>query len=176
MRKLRLITALSVALVAAPWASAQRMVLPTHFSRWSGQPSRMWVETEAAPNDVNLWKETGRTTGEFCQYASGGAAVSASLQKYRDPSSAYEAYTALITPEMRPSTLDRTSAVDGDRLFALVGSSILEVRPAPAISTAGLIALVNLAIALPAQTPLPPIPPDTPPRFFQDQNNYSIAQ
>ncbi len=143
MRKLRLITVLSMALAAAPWACAQRMVLPAHFSSWSGQPSPQVVETEAPSNYVNLWKETGRTTGESCQYTSGGATVNVSLEKYRDPSSAYEVYTALISPEMRPSSLDKTSAIDGDRLFVLLGSSILEVRPTPAISTVDLVALVN---------------------------------
>src|SRR6202171_1352908 len=111
----------------APWASAEGMVFPSHFSIWAGQPSPDSVETEYA----NLWKETGRAPGEFNQYTSGTARINVGLQKYRDPSSAYEIYTALIKPEMHPSTLNRTSAVDGDRLIVLVGSSILEVRPTP---------------------------------------------
>jgi len=175
MRKLRLITVLSMALATVPHSSAQKTVLPNHFGNWSGQPSPMWVETEAPSNYVNLWKETGRTTGEFCQYASGGATIRASLEKYRDPSSAYEAYTALITPEMRPSTLDRTSAVDGDRLFVLLGSSILEVRPAPAISTADLVALVDLVSAHADQTPLPPIRAYLPRGFIDGTQKYALG-
>jgi len=156
MRKLHFIAVLSLALCAAPYLSAQQQKLPAHFAGWSGQPSAMWVETEAASNYLDLWKETGRTAGEFCEYSSGDAKIQINLQKYRDPSSAYEMYTALIRPEMHPSTLNRTSAVDGDRLFALVGSSILEVRPAPAISTADLVTLVNAVSAHADQTPLPP--------------------
>jgi hypothetical protein len=175
MRKLRLIIVLSMALAAAPWAYAQRMVLPAHFSSWSGQPSLQAVETEAASNYVNLWKETGRTTGEFCRYASGGATVNVSLEKYRDPSSAYEVYTALISPEMLPSTLDKTSAVDGDRLFVLLGSSILEVRPAPAISTADLVALVNLVSAHADKTPLPPIRTYLPRGFIDGTQKYALG-
>src|SRR5256886_14363755 len=118
MRKFRFIAALSLALAASPYLSAQRQQkLPTHFAGWSGQPSPMWVETEAAPDYLDLWKETGRAPGEFCEYSSGGAKIQVNLQKYHDPSSAYEMYTALIRPEMHPSTLNRTSAVDGDRLF-----------------------------------------------------------
>src|SRR5437660_10752956 len=157
MRKFHFIAALSLALAAAPYLSAQQQKLPAHFANWSGQPSPMWVETEAASNYLDLWKETGRAPGEFCEYSSGDAKIEVNLQKYRDPSSAYEMYTALIRPEMHPSTLNRTSAVDGDRLFALVGSSILEVRPAPAISSAGLVALVSAVSAHADQAPLPPL-------------------
>src|SRR5260370_37594586 len=131
MRKLHLISVLSLALGAAPYSFAQQQKLPTHFAGWSGQPTPMWVETEAPLNYVNLWKEAGRTPGEFCEYSSGGAKIEVDLQKYRDPSSAYEMYTALIRPEMHPSTLGQTSAVDGNRLFVLVRSSILHVRPTP---------------------------------------------
>src|SRR5258708_24747286 len=154
MRKLRFITGFLLALSAAPWAFAQGMVLPRHFSNWSGQPGPDSVETE---NYATLWKETGRTPGEFNQYTSGAARINVGLRKYRDPSSAYEMYTALIRPEMHPSTLNMTSAVDGDRLMVCVGSSVLEVRPTQAISTADLVALVNSVSMHADQTPLPPI-------------------
>jgi hypothetical protein len=175
MRKLYFIAALIVALAAAPWAFAQRIVLPTHFSNWSVQPGPMWVETEAPSNYVDLWKESGRTPGEFCEYLSGGAKIEVDLQKYRDPSSAYEAYTALIRPEMHPSTLDRTSAVDGDRLFVLLGSSILNVRPTPAISTEDLVALVNAVSAHSDQTPLPPIRTYLPRGFIDGTQKYALG-
>jgi hypothetical protein len=175
MRRLSIAIVFLLALAAAPWASAQKLVLPTHFSNWSGQPTQAWVETEAPLNYLNLWKETGRTTGEYCEYTSGGAKVDVSLEKYRDPTSAYEVYTALISPAMRPSTLDRTSAVDGDRLFVLVGSSILEVRPTPAISTPDLVALVNSVSAHADQTPLPPIRMYLPKGFTDGTQKYALG-
>src|SRR5258708_18836426 len=145
MRKLHLISVLSLALGAAPYSFAQQHVLPSHFGNWSDQPNPKWIETEAPSKYAGLWKETGRGPDEFCQYTSGDAQIKVDLQNYRDPSSAYEAYTALINPEMHPSTLDRTSAVDGDRLFVLLGSSILEVRPTTAISTEDLATLAQAA-------------------------------
>ena len=63
MRKLRFIAVFSLALAAAPYSSAQQQKLPAHFATWSGQPSPMWVETEAASNYLDLWKETGRAPG-----------------------------------------------------------------------------------------------------------------
>jgi hypothetical protein len=173
MRKSYFIASLILALAAASWTPAQQLLLPTHFGNWSGQPSPAWVETEAASNFVEIWKETGRTTGEYCQYANGGAQLSVSLEKYRDPSSAYEAYTALIRPDMHPSTLGRTSAVDGDRLFALVGGFILEVRPTPAISDADLAVLVRSVSGHADQTPLPPIRAYLPRGFTDGTQRYA---
>lgn len=173
MRKLYFIATVILALAAAPYSSAQKQVLPSQFGDWSGQPSPMWVETEAPLNFVEIWKETGRSTGEYCQYTSGGAKLDVSLEKYRDPSNAYEAYTALIRPEMHPSTLGRTSAVDGDRLIALLGGFILELRPTPAISDADLAALVRSVSGHADQTPLPPIRAFLPRGFTDGTQRYA---
>ena len=175
MRKLYFIAVFLMALAATPWASAQQQVLPAHFSNWSGQPTPTWVETEAPLSYVNVWKETGRTMGEFCEYSSGGAKLDVALEKYRDPSSAYEAYTAYLRPTMQPSTLDRTSAVDGDRLFVLLGSSILEARPTQAISTADLVTLVNSVAAHADQTPLPEIRKYLPAGFTDGTQKYALG-
>jgi len=173
MRRPHLIAALLVALTAAPYSSAQKQVLPLQFGSWSGQPSPMWVETEAPLSLVNIWKETGRTTGEYCQYTSGGTKLDVSLEKYRDPSNAYEAYTALIRSEMHPSTLGRTSAVEGDKLIALLGGFILELRPTPAISDADLATLVRSVSGHADQTPLPPIRAYLPRGFTDGTQRYA---
>jgi hypothetical protein len=172
MRKLRLIAGLLSALAAAPYSSAQQQVLPSHFGNWSDQPNLKWFETEP-PSNADLWKETGRRPDEFCQYTSGDAKINVDLQKYRDPSSAYEAYTALIRPDMHPSTLGRTSAVDGDRLFALLGAFILEVRPTPAISDTDLAVLVRSVSGHADQTPLPPIRAYLPLGFIDGSQRYA---
>jgi hypothetical protein len=175
MRKLCLMVSVGLALAAAPWARAQQQVLPAHFGNWSGQPTQQWVETEAPLGYVNLWKETGRTRGEFCEYSSGGSKIDVALEKYRDPSSAYEAYTTYIRPAMQPSALDQTSAVDGDRLFVLLGSSILEVRPTQAISTADLATFVKSLSAHSDQTPLPPIRMYLPKGFTDGTQKYTLG-
>src|SRR5260370_1944193 len=74
---------------------------------------------------------------------------------------------------MHPSTLDKTPAVDGDRLFVLAGSSILQVRPTPAISTADLVTLVNTVSAHADQTPLPPIRTYLPRGFTDGTQRYA---
>jgi hypothetical protein len=169
------ITVLFLALAAWSYSSTQQQSLPTHFGNWSGQVSSQWVETEAPLNYVKLWKESGRTTGEYCEYSSGQAKISVSLEKYRDPSSAYEAYTAYIRPNMLPSTLNRTSAVDSDRLFVLVGSFVLEVRPIQAISTPDLVTLVDLVSTRSDKTPLPPIRGYLPRGFTDGTQKYALG-
>jgi len=157
MRKLRLFLTLFSAFAAAPYLSAQQLALPDHFAAWTGKPAPEEIETEAPVSFLNLWKETGRTTGEFCEYVSGSAKVDVSVQKYRDPSSAYEAYTALLSPEMQPTTLGGNSAVNRERLFILLGNFVLDVRPPQAISTQDLLTLAKIVRAHSDQTPLPPI-------------------
>jgi len=173
MRKLHLIATLSLALAAAPYSSAQQQVLPSHFSSWTCSPGAEDVQFDRIPNFSDLTKEAGLAENEFCDYFSGTTKIHVDLQKYRDPSSAYEMYTALIRPDMHPSTLDKTSAVDGDRLFVLVGSSILQVRPTPAISTADLVTLVNTVSAHADQTPLPPIRTYLPRGFTDGTQRYA---
>jgi hypothetical protein len=176
MRKPYLIVAFAVlALAGAPCAFAQKSVLPSHFGNWSGKPNPAWVETDAPINYVNLWKEAGRAAGEYCEYSSSGAKIDVSLEKYRDPSRAYEIYTALIRPDMRPSVLEQTSAVDGDRLFVLQGSFILEVRPAPAISTADLLALVKSVNAHSDRTPLPSVRTFLPRGFIDGSQKFALG-
>jgi hypothetical protein len=175
MLKLRLILSVGLALAAAPWVSAQKELLPAHFSNWSGQPAAEWVEPGTPQNYAKLWNETGRTTGEYREYTSGEAKVKVALEKYRDPSSAYEAYTAYIRPNMRPSTLNRTSAVDGDRLYVLVGSSVLQVRPIQAISGPDLITLVEVVNARSDHTPLPPIRAYLPQGFVDGTQKYALG-
>jgi len=175
MRKPYFILALSLALALGLPVCAQQQALPAHFGNWSGQPTPVWVETEAPLSYVNIWREAGRKTGEFCQYASGTAKIQASLEKYRDPTSAYEVYTAYLNPSMHPTTLNRTSAVDGDRMLVLLGSFILEVRPVQAISTEDLTTFVNAVSAHADPTPLPPIRLCLPKGFLDGTQKYALG-
>jgi hypothetical protein len=173
MRKIHFISALLLALVAAPYSSAQQRLLPSHIGNWTCNATPDDVESERLANMPDLAKETGLSTVEWRDCLSGAGQIHIDLRKYQDPSRAYEMYTALISPEMHPSTLDRTSAVDGNRLFVLLGSSILEVRPTPAISTADLVALVNSVSAHSDKTPLPPIRTYLPRGFLDGTQRYA---
>jgi len=173
MRKPYLIAGLLLALATAPYSSAQKQVLPSHFGNWTCSAGAGDAEFGGIGNFSDLSKEAGLTGNEFCEGVSGTTKIRVALQKYRDPSSAYEMYTALIRPDMHPSTLGRTSAVDGDRLFALLGGFILEVRPTEAISDGDLAALVKSVSGHADQTPLPPIRAFLPRGFTDGTQRYA---
>jgi len=173
MRKLHFIAALILAFAAAPYSSAQQRVLPNHLDNWDCGV----VVDDADPIRIasldGIEKEAGLSSIEVCNYFSGTAKFQVHLQKYRDPSNAYEIYTAMIRPDMNSSTLGRTSAVDGDRLFALLGDYILEVQPTPAISDADLAALVKTVSGHADQAPLPPIRAYLPRGFIDGTQRYA---
>lgn len=164
-----------LALAAAPYSSAQQQTLPSHFGSWSGQFNPDDLHAVELPNMVNLEREAGLAGREWFDYSSGAAKIHVDLHKYHDPSSAYEIYTALIRPDMHPSTLDLTSAVDGEKLYVLLGSSILKLRPAPAISTADLTALVQSVSIHSDKTPLPPIRTFIPRGFIDGSQKYALG-
>jgi hypothetical protein len=164
-----------LALAAAPYSSAQQQTLPTHFGNWSGRSNTTDPEAVELANFANLSKEAGLKGVESFDYTSGTAKIRVDFEKYQDPSSAYEIYTALIRPDMHPSTLDLTSAVDGDKLYVLLGSCILKLRPAPAVSTADLTALVQSLTVHSDRTPLPPIRTFIPRGFIDGSQKYALG-
>jgi hypothetical protein len=175
MRKLCVISACLLALAAAPYSSAQRGALPSHFAGWTCGASANDARVADTASFTNLKKEAGLATTEFCDYASADNKIHVDLDKYRDPSSAYEVYTALLRPDMQPSTLNRTSAVDGNKIYVLLGSFILQLSPTPTISTEDLVTLVNTVGARSDQTPLPPIRTYLPQGFTDGTQKYALG-
>lgn len=170
-----LLAGLLLALAAAPQLSAQQLILPSHFANWSGQPGPEGVETEATAQFVGLWKETGRTAGEFCEYTSGSNKLDVSLQKYRDPSNAYEVYTALISPGMHPSTVGSPSAVDNDHLLILSGNFVLQIRGQQNTSVADLQQLSEIVKGHADSAPLPPIRSYLSEGFSDGSQRYALG-
>lgn len=173
MRKPYLIAAVILALATAPCSFAQKQVLPDHFGGWSGHANASDTHTDPVPSFSALEQESGLSGSEAVDYLLGASKLHVDLRAYRDPSRAYEVYTALIRPEMHPSTLGRTSAIDGDRLIALLGNFVLELQPTPAISDADLSSLVKTVSGRADQTPLPPIRAYLPRGFVDGTQRYS---
>jgi hypothetical protein len=156
MRKLAFSLILLFA-VSAPLVAQTQRILPSQFGSWSGQPDVDAIETEAPIQWVNLWKEAGRTSGEYCHYSSGNKQLNVSLQAYRDPSGAYEYYTSQLSTRMDASTLGPGTAVDKNHLLALLGNFVLTVSPQRDVSEADLALLLKTVKAKAMKTPLPPM-------------------
>ena len=152
-------TAIFVALATAPASFAQKQhVLP---EKLGGASCRVVEQASAAANvDASytaVRKEAGATPSEACEYSFGTKTVQVTLEKYRDPSSAYEVYTAYLQPDMQSTVLGKNSAGDREKLIALVGSFVLTVRQPKDIPTVDLDSLVKAVRAHADATPLPPM-------------------
>jgi len=151
MRTTHIIAAFLFLFSFAPGLSAGQGLLPDQF----GTMRR--GACAAKPARPALSSEAGEETFLSCEFSSRDKGVTIWAGRFRDPSSAYEIYTSMINPGMRPSVLGKNSAVDRERLVALVGNIVFEVRPPQEISTKDLQALLNVLQASADQTPLPPL-------------------
>jgi len=79
------------------------------------------------------------------------------VQKFRDPTGAYEVYTAGLRPGMMPSLIGTNAAVDKDQLWMLTGNLVLRVDSQRLASEEDLRALVKSLEGHADKTPLPPI-------------------
>jgi len=170
MRVLHFIAACLLTLVVVPGVVAEQRLLPDHFGT-------MRIGTCAVkPAHPALSTEAGEQNFLSCEFSSGNQNVSIWAGRFRDPSSGYEVYSSLINPSMRPSLIGKNSAVDGERLIALVGSIVFEVRPPQGISTSDLQSLVNVLQAGADRTPLPPLRTYLPNRDLVDgSQRYTLG-
>src|SRR5262245_24705252 len=80
------------------------------------------------PAGSPLSEEAGGKGGAIsCEYVSGEKKVQVLVQKLRDPSAAYEVYTAGLHPGMMASFVGTNAAVDKDQLWMLTGDLVLRV-------------------------------------------------
>jgi hypothetical protein len=164
-------------LAVASYSPAQQDLLPDHFGKWTKSANQPRPGPDGMPllGLVVLSNEVGDRGLETRDFYSGNSSIRVSLRKLRDPSSAYEAYTAEINPEMHPSTVSGPSAIDRDRLILLIGSYIVEVQQPQIPSTAELQELVARIRKHSDQTPLPPIRMYLPAGFTDGTQKYALG-
>jgi hypothetical protein len=139
-----------LAVSAARVAAAEQPVLPEQFGTWSKD------SCANQPAQSVLAPEAGALGSIRCSFKSGSDSISVSLEKYRDPSSAYEIYTSVLSPSMQPSSVGGPSAFDGEKFVTLIGNYVLEVLPPTKITKAELDQLVKIASRAADRSPLPP--------------------
>jgi len=153
-------------------AFQQGDILPKQFSGWAGGLSAQPVLS--VPFTVQ--HELGSKPPEVVDYINGSKRIHVVLQKYKDPSSAYAAYTLQLQPGMEPSDVSQFSAVAPNRVLLLIGNFVLDVGQAKSISTADLRALSALVDARADHTPSPPIRSYLPEEgLVQGSQRYSLG-
>src|SRR5690349_24160585 len=126
MRRLFITTTLVLILGAAVCSAApQTQLLPNRIVKWT-------AASGASQSSVNLpppvSSETSGTA-ESRTYSSGNAeTLTIQLQKYADPSAAYEAYTAQLEMGLNPGDLKVPSAVDTKetKMLILIGNFVVD--------------------------------------------------
>lgn len=157
MRKPVVTFALLLSLCAAVcFAAPAAQLLPDHLGKWT-------ASSGAAPSAANLPPAVSMETSgtaEARTYTSGNTGtLTIQLQKYADPSAAYEAYTAQLAIGMSPGDLKVPSAVTDNetQMLILVGNFVVDLRKPSDVSTADLQALVRPLQKQADRSPFPPI-------------------
>src|SRR5262249_3052164 len=93
---------------------------PEKFGRWAANtpPAK---SPAAAGALAQVDSEAELRDMRARQYTNGTQSLTVKLSLYRDPSGAYEAYTARLTMDTLPSTVGVLSGVTQDRLILLAG-------------------------------------------------------
>src|SRR5260370_33851880 len=178
MRKFRFIflSLFTAAMCAAPCLSAEgalERVFPERFGRWNAisSPSKLKGDEGRA----QVFAESGLTDSVASEYSDGTQKVVVVLRQFRDPSGAYQAYTAELGPDMHPSAVGGPSAINQERLLLLLGNLILEVRPPQNPTTNELQQLAAMVLKHSDQAPLPPIRTHLPSGFSDGTQRYALG-
>jgi hypothetical protein len=160
MRRLISIRILFLFAVVRP--AAAQSVLPSSFAAWSaGDPSTV-VPTAGLDQilgaDAPIFREYVLKSIERRAYVHGRQTAAITLYRFRDPSSAYGAYTFLRNDSLTPVELGSYAAAAIDRALVVIGDLLLDVTAKPARpSNADLKQLVTSLDKVADHTPFPSI-------------------
>src|SRR4030081_2833378 len=151
-----------ILLIVAVRPSAALSVLPSSFAGGSasGPPAVAPVglsslEPLGGP-DPAILKEDFLKSTETRSYSHGPQTAAITLYRFRDPSSAYGAYTFLRNDSLTPVELGSYGSASGDRVLVVIGDFLLDVAAKPARpSNADLKQLVRSLDKIADRTPFP---------------------
>lgn len=138
-------------------AAPAEQLLPNQIGKWTATASAAQTAS-SLPQDL-VAETAGTAESRTYSSSSGAGSLNIVLQKYADPSAAYEAYTAQLVVGMSPGDLKVPSAVDSKetRMLILVGNFVVDLRKPSDVSTADLQSLVRALQKEADKTPFPPI-------------------
>jgi hypothetical protein len=142
---------LVVAFASALPVGAQQ-ALPSQFGNWTKSACLDKVEIAALSQEAG-----GKESAFACAYASGANKIQVWMQRFHDPSAAYEVYTAGLKPGMMASLVGNNAAVSENRLWMLSGKLVLRVDSQDVATEGDLRALVKSLDGHADKTPLPEI-------------------
>jgi hypothetical protein len=149
-----LLVLIFVAFAAA--STRAQSALPDSFGPWKAtEPAAQFNRTSAPSGDV--LSEAGKTGAEGRNYRRGDKEITVLCEQFRDPSGAYEIYTAALSTKSNPSTVAPLTAAGNDQLIALVGNRVVTISPIRSASDGDLKLLLDSLKQKSDRSPLPPI-------------------
>ena len=171
-----LLFVLALALADAPNSlarTAPQDTLPDRFGSWVSTASP--IEVKPGGEDAALLSEAGLEDWIARFYSSGSQTLRVSLERFHDPSGAYQAYTALLDTDLAPSTVGQLTAIGHGRLIMLIGNYLVNVDQPQLASTADLKMLWDFVRKSADTTPLPPIRGFLPQGFADGTQRYALG-
>ena len=149
-------------LIAAARPAAAQSVLPSSFANWSAaEPSVVIPSTgldQTLGQDAAIFREYFLKGFEQRTYTHGAQTAAITLYRFRDPSSAYGAYTFLRNDSLTSLELGSFGAAAGDRALVVIGDFLVDVTAKPTRpSNADLKQLVTSLDKIADHTPFPSI-------------------
>jgi hypothetical protein len=153
---------------AAPSKSVSR-VFPQQFGHFNATaPAAPASNPAGTATDSLETGEAGLLQRMARTYSDGKNEVTVAIGEFRDPSGAYEGYTADLNPGMKASTAGPVSAVDGDKLMFELGSFLVQISGSRNLGEADLQYLIKDLRAQADTAPLPPVRAYLPERDLVD--------
>jgi len=156
MKRLAYLISATLLFCFAQTSARAQSRMPDSFGKWKS--AGVIVElgrTDALSGDVR--KEAGETGVEGRRYQRGAKEIVVVSEQFGDPSGAYEAYTALLSTKLNPSTVAPLTAAGNDQLIALVGNRVVTVSHISSATDADLKMLLDKLQQGSDRSPLPPI-------------------
>jgi len=149
-------------LIAAARPAAAQSFLPSAFGQWSAAEPSVVVPAagfdQAVGPDAPILHEYFAKSLEQRTYAHGSQTAPVKLYRFRDPSSAYGAFTFLENESLTPLDLGAYAASANDRALIVVGDFLVDVTGKPARpSNADLRQLIASLDKVADRTPFPSI-------------------
>ena len=167
---------LTLALAGAPFCFAQnaaKKTLPDRFGIWTAASSPN--KAKPSEQDAALLAEAGLEESLTRPYSNGSQTLNVRVERFHDPSGAYEAYTALLDADLEPSSVGQLTAIGHGRLIMLIGNFLVNVDQPQLASTADLKELSSIVRKSADTTPLPPIRAFLPPGFADGTQRYALG-
>ena len=145
-------------------AGADSSLLPDQFGTWQAAAPAKTVRIQDLgsgwakwPNGERVLQEAGLTKIEQRAFRNGNDEITLRTFVLRDPSSAFELYTFLLSPGMKDSGLGKDSAGDDTHVRILIGNLVVVADVSAGVKPESLKDLLPALREKADPTPLPPL-------------------